>query len=284
MSHRLYMGIRSLFAGIEAGVDLMRLFNCAMSATGVWLGAGVVLESTASLKLICAMACGALITAGGNTVNDCCDALIDEVNHPDRPIPSRRVSKSAAWSWAISELALGLGLGFLANVTCGLIAVLAVILLLAYEAGGLKNAGLPGNITIGLLTGLLFVTGGAVAGDLYRPGSLAILAFLGSVGREIIKDIEDIAGDTTRRTWPMRVGIPAARRGAAAWLVVAVLVSPLPWWLGMLSPGYLPMVLVADAVFVWTIVVLFTKAKGAARCAKLAMVLVLAAFLIGELT
>lgn len=284
MSQSLFKGIRRLFDGIAAGVGLMRVPNCAMSVVAVWLGARVVSDDTEPLKLAFAMAFAALATAGGNTLNDCFDAANDAVNHPNRPLPSGRVTKPAALAMAVIELALGLVLGFLADASCGIIAAFTVMMLLAYEAGGLKNAGLPGNITIGLLTALLFIIGGAVAGDLYRPVSLAVLAFLASVGREIIKDIEDIAGDTTRRTLPMRIGIPAARRVAAAWLGTAVLLSPLPWLFGALSGGYILAVLVADTAFAWTIVVLFKKAKGAARCAKLAMALVLVAFLIGVLT
>jgi len=271
-------------AGAAAAVQLMRPFNGLMSAMAVWLGVLAVASEIPLLKLIYALACGALITSGGNTINDCFDAEIDRVNHPRRPIPSGRISPSTAWVWAVAELAVGLILGFGVNVTCGVIAAMAVALLLAYEAAGLKNAGLPGNVTISLLTALLFITGGAAAGDVYPPMSLALLAFLASLGREIIKDIEDVAGDTTRETWPMRVGIPRARQGATVFLVVAVLLSPLPWWLGTLSMGYLIAVSIADLMFVRTITVLFKETKGAARAAKQAMFIVLAAFLIGVLT
>jgi geranylgeranylglycerol-phosphate geranylgeranyltransferase len=277
-------GLHRPFAGTAAAFQLMRPFNCLMSAVAVWLGVLAVGVEVPWSTVIYALACGALITAGGNTINDCFDAEIDRVNHPSRPIPSGRIRPSTAWAWAIAELALGLILGLAINKTCGVIAATAVALLLAYEAAGLKNAGLPGNITISLLTGLLFITGGAAAGDMYPPMSLALLAFLASLGREIIKDIEDMAGDTTRETWPMRVGAHRARQGAAALLAVSVLLSPLPWLLGTLSMGYFLVVLLADAMFIRTIVVLFTREKGAASGAKQAMFIVLAAFLIGVLT
>ena len=278
--------MRTPLAVMAAGIQLMRPFNCVMSAAGVGLGAWAAVGRAAlpsPLKLACAMACGALITAGGNTINDCFDAQIDRINHPQRPIPSGRVTKSAACVLAALELVAGVALGGMANITCGMLALLAVALLAAYEAAGLKNAGLPGNIVISLLTGLLFVTGGAAAGDFYRPGSLVLLAFLASMGREIVKDIEDIAGDAPRRTWPMRVGIGPARRGAAAFFVAAVLLSPLPWWLGTSSAWYLVAVALADLLFVRAIFVLFGQAGGAARAAKQAMFAVLAAFLAGVL-
>jgi geranylgeranylglycerol-phosphate geranylgeranyltransferase len=267
-----------------AAIRLMRPFNCVMSAVAVWLGALAVSTETTLVKLVCALACGALITAGGNTINDCFDVEGDRINHPERPIPSGRISKTKAWYLAALELLIGLALGLSVNLTCGVIAALAVALLLAYEAAGLKNSGLPGNITISLLTALLFVTGGAAAGDVRPPLSMALLAFLASVGREIIKDIEDIEGDTTRRTWPMRVGIPRARQGATAFLVAAMLLSPLPWVLDTLGIGYLVAVLIADLMFVRTIIILFKQNKGAASAAKQGMFAVLVAFLIGVTT
>lgn len=273
---------RSL-TGTAAAFQLARPLNCLMSAAAVWLGALSAAIQIPWLKLIYAMICGALITAGGNTINDCLDAKIDRVNHPDRPIPSGRISPSMAWVWSVVELILGIIIGLAVNMICGVIAAMAVVLLLAYEAAGLKNAGLPGNVTISLLTALLFVTGGAAAGNIIPTLSLALLAFLASLGREIIKDMEDMAGDTTRKTWPMRVGIRRARRGAAVLLVASVLLSPLPWLLGTLGTGYLVAVLIADLLFLRTLIVLFTRANGAAGAAKQAMFIVLVAFLIGVL-
>jgi geranylgeranylglycerol-phosphate geranylgeranyltransferase len=271
-------------AVIVAGLQLTRPGNCLMSAMGVWLGAAAAIGWIAPplpRALICAMACSVLLTAGGNTLNDCGDAEIDRINHPHRPIPSGRITKITACVLAVGELAVGLTLGVIASMPCGLLALLAVVLLALYEGAGLKSAGLPGNFIISLLTGLLFIIGGTAVGNGSGPMSLALLAFLATMGREIVKDIEDIPGDTPRRTWPMRVGIRRARRDAAACFVAAILLSPLPWWLGTLNSGYMSAVFIADLMFIKVLIVLFGPAQNAARAAKLAMFAVLAAFLIG---
>ena len=60
--------------------------------------------------------------------------------------------------------------------------------------------------------------------------------------------------------------------------------SPWPFLQGTLSFGYLMVVLPADLLFAWTIVVLFRQPRGAATTAKVAMLAVLGAFLVGVCT
>jgi len=270
-------------ARIIAAVRLRRPLNCAMSAFAVLLGAWTVARQVPLVILLCGQACAALITAGGNTLNDYYDAEIDRLNHPRRSIPSSQISRRTAGYLAWAELAVGLAAGLSIGVGCGLIAFLAVALLIGYERSGLKNAGLSGNITISLLTALLFLMGGATAAGLTRPVSLAVLAFIASLGREIIKDIEDMVGDNTRRTWPMRVGPQRARITAALLLSLAVVSSPLPYLFGVLNVWYLPVVSVADVTFLATIIALFRLRRYASQTAKLAMLAVLAAILVGLL-
>jgi len=266
---------------VTSAVVLMRPLNCAMSAFGVLLGARAASPDVDWRLVGFAMACAAVITAGGNTINDYLDAEIDKANHPGRPIPAGRIRRRTAWMLGLGELGLGVGFGFLVNVPCGAIAMAAVGLLLAYEAGGLKNAGLPGNVVISLLTGLLFLTGGAAAGDVIAPLSLGVLACVASIGREIIKDVEDMGGDVTRRTLPMRVGIDQAKKAAAGLIVLAMVLSPWPYLQGTLSGWYLIVVMAANLVFAWSILLLFRRPRGASGAAKLAMLVVLAAFLVG---
>jgi geranylgeranylglycerol-phosphate geranylgeranyltransferase len=254
-----------------------------MSGFGVVLGMLATPGEIAPLTFCYAIACGMLITAGGNTLNDYYDAEIDLVNHPKRPIPSGRIRRWTAKMLAVGELLAGLILGRLVNVACGWVALLAVAALVAYERGGLKNSGLPGNVVISLLTGLLFLAGGAAVGDPWPSASLALLAFVASLGREIAKDIEDVAGDTTRRTWPMRVGVRPARLAAAFLFATAALLSPLPYLLETLSIWYLYVVMPANVLFVWIIFALLRSKVGISRWTKGAMLVVLVAFLVGAL-
>ena len=106
----------------------------------------------------------------------------------------------------MSELALGVVLGFVATAACGAIAGMAVALLLAYEAGGLKRAGLPGNVVIGLLTGLLFVTGGAAAGSAWRPASLAAAGVVVVADADVVAPVVPMAN-----CFPRSRALPTSR-------------------------------------------------------------------------
>jgi len=65
-----------------------------------------------------------------------------------------------------------------------------------------------------------------------------------------------------------------------------VALSPLPVYpLGIFRPEwYLPPVLLADAMFIYSVWVVFRNPGRASRAAKLAMLFALAAFLLGALT
>jgi len=143
------------------------------------------------------------------------------------------------------------------------------------------------------LTASLFLFGGAAArpepGPTVFPApvlALAMLAFLSSVGREILKGIEDVKGDRDRRTVPRIAGVRTAGMIAAVWIGMAVALSPLPVFPLGIFPAryYLPVVLAADAMFIYSVWVVFRKPSTATNAAKLAMLLALVAFLLGALT
>jgi len=282
--------------------ELLRPGNSVMSgvavAAGALVGAGLPLLSSGGLWAVgAAMLVAFLYTGAGNALNDYYDRFTDRVNHPGRPIPSRRISPEGARRFSVALFAAGMLLALFIGhprlnwLTLG-IAALNSLLLAAYEME-LKARGLLGNLTVSWLTASLFVFGGAAAAPFPGPEPfpapvlvLALLAFLASMGREIIKGIEDMAGDTDRRTLPRLVGPLIAGRTAAAWILLAVALSPLPVFpLGAFrAEWYFPAVLAADAMFIYSVWVLFRNPGGAQRAAKLAMLLALSAFLLGALT
>ena len=113
--------------------------------------------------------------------------------------------------------------------------------------------------------------------------SLLLLAFLATLSREIIKDVQDVEGDADRRTLPKSIGIPRATALAAAMVVLAVALSPIPVVFGLLGQGYLYAVVAADAIFIYSI----TRFKDPARAStllKFAMGVGLVAFIAGGFT
>lgn len=270
-------------------LGLARPLNAGMSAVGVFVGGFVAVGPGAFLDvgvpLALAAAAAASFTAGGNALNDITDRATDAVNHPDRPLPAGRLSVRQAGVFAAAAFALAAALGALVNVWCLAIVLANALLMYAYESG-LKARGFPGNLAIAYLVGSLFLFAGfaSYAGDatrLSRVGVLAALAFLTTVGREVAKDIEDMAGDVDRRTLPQRIGARPAGVLAALAFAAAVALSVVPWSSGLVAPAYAAIVVVADGMFIYAALHSAARPARAQRVAKYAMVVALAAFLAG---
>jgi geranylgeranylglycerol-phosphate geranylgeranyltransferase len=112
----------------------------------------------------------------------------------------------------------------------------------------------------------------------------AAMAFGATLSREVIKDIEDLAGDVGRRTLPMTHGVPFSTGVARGAVVAAIVLSfvPIVWFLRASSVAgimYLGLVVVADAVFVVSIAYLPNRLHWEQTMSKVAMTVALFAFL-----
>jgi geranylgeranylglycerol-phosphate geranylgeranyltransferase len=237
--------------------------------------------------LIACLAAG-LVTAAGNVLNDYSDRDTDKVNHPDRPIPSGRISPRSALSLSVVLFLISLPLAFLVNLECFLLAGLNILVLVSYERS-LKRSGFPGNLEVSWLTGSIFIFGGLAVydGDLtiFAPTLyLALLAFFASLGREIAKDIQDIEGDVDRTSLPRKIGVQGAAQVAAVSFGLAVGFSFVPPFVGLLGIYYIPFVLVADIIFIYSSTLLPRNPERASAAAKIGMILALLAFVIGGFT
>ena len=108
----------------------------------------------------------------------------------------------------------------LANKLPFIIALIGTVTLISYE-NNLKALGLSGNMAVGFMSGAVFLYAGMVVND---PGPtlwMFGLAFLATVAREIVKDIQDLEGDTDRLTLPARIGIRKSLFATGILLVVA---------------------------------------------------------------
>ena len=218
-----------------------------VAAGFVAVGPGALPQAAPQLAL--AAAAAMLCVSGGNTLNDWFDRETDRANHPQRVLPRGELSPQAALNWARLLLLTGLlvaGL-LLDNPLPLAIAAVAIALLLAYELR-LKATGLPGNAIVGLLAGGLFLYGGAATGT---PGAtlwLAGLAALATLSRELLKDVQDLAGDSDRRTLPARIGPAATLQLATVVLLLAVALSLTAYaqFDGRGATAYLALVILAD--------------------------------------
>lgn len=264
---------------------LIRAGNCAMAAFGALLAAvvcaGIEGSRDYGLQIGLSMVAAFSFTAAGNSLNDYYDREVDEVAHPDRPIPAGLVSPTGALRASWSFFAVAVLMGAAVGVMSLAIVLSAVLVMVGYERY-LKAGGLAGNIAIGWLTGALFLFGGAAVDRMELAWILAALAFLATVGREIVKDIQDIEGDRgSRYTLPMRIGPERAGVVASAAFLGAVVLSPVPYLLDLLSLWYIPVVAAADAIFIYCALIHFTNPRSGQKVAKVAMFVALMAFLLG---
>ena len=189
---------------------------------GSFIAAGPEIMDFQIEVVICCV-CSMLLVGGGNALNDYNDRETDKENHPERPIPSGSISADTASIYAQALLGSGLLILLFAleNKMPFVIALIGILLLTAYE-NGLKAAGISGNITVGLMSGAVFLFAGMAVND---PGPtlwMFGLAVLATITREIIKDIQDLEGDRDRRTLPASIGIENSMRVAILFLLIAI--------------------------------------------------------------
>lgn len=218
--------------------------------------------------------------AGGNSLNDYIDRDIDKTAHPDRPLPTGELQPRTAEICGIAGLAVSVAISFLISLETVAVVVIAAAMMVAYETV-LKQRGFVGNLCIALLTGAVFVFGGAVVDDFSHVWIIAILAMLVSIGREISKDIEDENSDKgSRWTLPMAVGNRNAAIIAAVFFVLGPLLSFIPLVDGTFGTLYCT-VIIADAIFIYCAITVFKDAHKAEKMAKIAMLVALVAFILG---
>lgn len=154
------------FGSWYAYLQLMRPANIVTAVADILAGAAVTLAAMgtafALAELSLLAAASACIYAGGVVLNDVFDRKLDEVERPERPIPSGRASFSSAA--VLGALLMFAGIGFAAAASwpsAGLafsIALLAVL----YDARA-KHHMLAGPLCMGLCRGLNLLLGMSLA-------------------------------------------------------------------------------------------------------------------------
>jgi len=234
------------------------------------------------MELILASVTVFTFIVGGNSLNDYTDREVDKKAHPERPIPSGRIAPKNALVLSGSAFAISFACSLPLDWISIAIVVSAIVVMILYEVG-VKRTGLPGNLSIAWLTAALFLLGGAVVGSPEKTMIFAAMAFLAILGREIVKDIEDMDADFDRNTLPKRIGAKASGVIGSSSFLLAVVLSVEPYLNGYLDLGYLAVVLVADAIFIYCSIVHFQNPSRGQRLAKYGMLVALLAFLIGKL-
>ncbi len=197
------------------------------------------------LDFIFLTAATVMIAAGGYIINDYFDTKSDMINRPDNVVVGTDVSRGNALAWHLGLNIVACILGAMVSLRIG-VWVFAFFFpfvsgLLWFYSSTYKKMFLLGNVIVALLTGLIpllpvaYEIPGQIATDnvmivngvydlnllFYWAGAFGIFAFVTTIYREIIKDIEDIDGDREigRSTVPVVIGVMASK------IVIVVLIA-----------------------------------------------------------
>ncbi|WP_435363688.1 geranylgeranylglycerol-phosphate geranylgeranyltransferase [Haloarchaeobius sp. DYHT-AS-18] len=284
------MSVKDRVTGL---VELTRPVNAVAAGFLTFIGAFVAvgadvtvvsagIESPA-VRTLAAGVTTVLATGGGNAINDYFDRDIDRINAPDRPIPRGAVSARGTLAFSVLLFALAAAFALLLPALAIGIAVFNLLALVAYTEWFKGTPGF-GNLLVAYLGGSTFLFGGAAVGDAAASATLFLLAALSTVSREVIKDVEDIAGDREEglRTLPIAVGERRALLLASTALVAAVLASPVPYLRETLGIAYLIAVLPADALMLYAAYEGYSDPTASQTHLKYGMFLAAAAFIVGR--
>lgn len=233
---------------MKAYIEILRPVNAMMAVISIILVA--IIGWKFDLNIVVAAMVVFIATGAGNTINDYFDYEIDAINRPGRPIPSGRISRGVAGAYSLILFVLASVLGFCLGLLPGII-VVGSSLLMVYYAHTLKRKCLIGNIVISFLTGLSFIFGGIIVGEVVKAAYIGFYAFLMTMAREIIKDMEDIEGDKMEgaATLPIRYGNKISSITAAIFMFIASLTSPILYIIDVFGILYIPVLSLAIIVF-----------------------------------
>lgn len=190
-----------------------------------------------------------VIAAGGYVINDIYDVDIDAVNKPEKQVVGKLLTEQQAYSFykVLCGIGVVLTLVFAFSTMNFRLSAIPVIIMvvLNFYAHSFKRQLLTGNLVVAVLSAFtifliaLFesgVKGDTTANERYVRSGIAIagivygaFAFLTTMLREIVKDMEDVNGDRQYdcRTIPIVWGMKAAKITAfvMALFILALMLS-----------------------------------------------------------
>jgi len=194
------------------------------------------------------------ITAGGYVINDYFDIKTDIINK-GKVIVGTKIPRRQAMMWHNIFNIAGVAGGFYISWKAGYIWLGALFLvvsgLLYFYSASYKRQFLIGNIIVAVLTAMVpllvvfyewpalyryYVVNAMKLPDIniifYWVSGFALFAFLTTLTREIIKDIEDFEGDVAygRNTVPVVIGILSAKIAAVSLIIITIALLFLAWY------------------------------------------------------
>jgi 4-hydroxybenzoate polyprenyltransferase len=270
----------TVWAKIQAYMELARPFTLLAPALGMVSGGlvGWGAESRASGEAVpwLNLANGALLAmmlnAGSNALNQIFDLEVDSVNKPERPLPSGRLSRGGAGTYAAAMYVMALFLAWLVNYQCLAIVAAGAAFTMIYSVPPIRTKRYwpLANFTIAVPRGFLLVAAGwSTAADVrsLEPWYISLIFGGFLLGAASTKDFADVTGDSAGgcRTLPVIYGPRKAALIISPFLVLPFLLFPVGAEAGVLSG--LPAVLTWLGLLLaaWGAYVAYTMLKSPER-------------------
>ena len=295
---------------LKAIWELMRLEHGVMLFIAVLIGSIIAQKMLYSTvfpsveKIILTFLTVLFLEASTFALNDYYDLEIDKKNKRlDRPLVRGDIAPKTALYLFFVLFPLGILSSFFVNFICFIIALVTAVFAILYDVK-MKKIKLLGNFYIAYAMAIPFIFGGAAVLEkntltffVIPPVVfiIALIAFFAGVGREIMKDVMDFEGDRKRgvKSFPSYVGIRASNVLSAAFYIIAIALSFIPFF--MESYGfyyrnmyYLALVFVTDTMLLSTSLQLIFKKRVDMKFYRMftlvAIFVGLLAFLIGVFT
>jgi len=196
-----------------------------------------------------------LITAGGYVINDYFDIKTDLINR-GKVIVGTKIPRQKAMMWHNILNVAGVAGGYYVSWRSGYFWLGTIFLvvsgLLYFYSASYKRQFLIGNLVVALLTAVvpllvviyewpaLYIHYSVFAINIpdyniifYWAGGFALFAFLTTLTREIIKDIEDFDGDIAygRNTVPVFIGVLSAKIVTVSLIIITIGLLYVTWYL-----------------------------------------------------
>lgn len=236
-----------------------------------------------------------IIAAAGYIINDYFDLNIDLINKPNKLVVDKIISRRWVIFWHLFLSVTGIIIGFYIDWTTpvrflGFANCICVALLFIYSIS-LKKKLLSGNVVISALTAwVILVVGWCETSNLLQPNLIgsftekitrisflyAGFAFVISLVREVVKDMEDIDGDRRYgcNTMPIAWGINVSKVFVSVWLIVLAgalsivqfYVLVFKWWW---SAAYCILLIIVPLIYIFKMLAHSASAKDYHRLSSL---------------
>jgi 4-hydroxybenzoate polyprenyltransferase len=253
-----------------------------VSKIGVILlkGSGEEVPMTLQFSLIdfiMLVAATVFLTAGGYVINDYFDIKTDLINK-GKVIVGTHIPRRQAMMWHNIFNIAGVSMGFYISWQDGYfwlgIMFLLVSGLLYFYSASYKRQFLIGNLVVAILVGMVpllvviyewpalyryYMVNAVSLPEInfifYWVGGFAVFAFLTTLTREIIKDIEDFEGDIAygRNTVPVVMGVLSAKIISVSLVIITIAILYLTWYIfinDIITLCYLSVSIVLPLAFV----------------------------------